>query len=258
MKWLLTLIVGALLGAGSLFIYLRQFPHDAPGPAVVVAPSAAGAPVTGVTPGGTTPPGAQAQGTTAVTDLTEADLPLRPSANEIALPVLEKPAGAASNGASSAPAGINASINATTTGPGKLMIPVEGIKQAQLVDTYDQARGTERHHEALDIMAPKGTKVYAVADGKLVKLFNSKPGGLTVYQFDPTEKYAYYYAHLDRYADNLKEGAELKRGDLIGYVGVTGNSNPNGPHLHFAVFELTPAKQWWKGTPLNPYPLLAD
>ena len=71
-------------------------------------------------------------------------------------------------------------------------------------------------------------------------------------------QYAYYYAHLDRYADNLKEGAQLKRGDLIGYVGVTGNSNPNAPHLHFAVFELTPAKQWWKGTPLNPYPLLAD
>ena len=127
---------------------------------------------------------------------------------------------------------------------------------AKLTDTYDQPRGNERHHEALDIMAPKGTKVVAAADGKIVKLFTSKPGGLTIYQFDPTEKYAYYYAHLDRYADGLQEGAQVKRGDVIGYVGTSGNADPNAPHLHFAVFELTPEKQWWKGTPVDPYPLL--
>ena len=141
---------------------------------------------------------------------------------------------------------------------GKLLIPVEGMKYAQLSNNFDQPRGKERHHEALDIMAPNGTKVLAVADGKVVKLFNSKPGGLTVYQFDPTEKLAYYYAHLEKYADGMKEGQSVKRGDLIGYVGVTGNSNPNAPHLHFAVFELTPEKQWWKGTPLNPYPMMGD
>lgn len=240
MKWLLTLIVGALLGAGSLFVYLRQFPNDAPSPAVVVSTVPAGTAGTGVTPAMPSVPATSAA--TVSTDLSEADLPLRPSSTE--LPKLD------ANGAAAGTAGASM--------PGKLMIPVEGIKQAQLTDTFDQARGSERHHEALDIMAPKGTKVFAVADGKLVKLFNSKPGGLTVYQFDPTEKYAYYYAHLDRYADNLKEGAELKRGDLVGYVGVTGNSDPKAPHLHFAVFELTAAKEWWKGTPLNPYPLLAD
>jgi murein DD-endopeptidase MepM/ murein hydrolase activator NlpD len=129
---------------------------------------------------------------------------------------------------------------------------------ANIKDNFDQPRGTERHHEALDIMAPKGTKVVAAADGKVAKLFTSKPGGLTIYQFDPTEKYAYYYAHLDRYADGIKEGMEIKRGDTIGYVGVSGNSDPNAPHLHFAVFELTPEKQWWKGTPVDPYPLLAQ
>jgi peptidoglycan LD-endopeptidase LytH len=100
--------------------------------------------------------------------------------------------------------------------------------------------------------------VFAVADGKVVKLFNSKPGGLTVYEFDTTEKFAYYYAHLQGYAEGLKEGAAIKRGDLIGYVGSTGNANPAAPHLHFAVVELTPEKQWWKGTPLNPYPMMAD
>ncbi|MFS2020006.1 M23 family metallopeptidase [Massilia sp. CT11-108] len=145
---------------------------------------------------------------------------------------------------------------APSVAPGKLLVPVEGMPFSRLADTYDQPRGTERHHEALDIMAPKGTKVVAVADGRIVKLFTSKPGGLTVYQFDPTEKYAYYYAHLDRYADGLQEGAQVRRGDLIGYVGATGNADPNAPHLHFAVFELTPDKQWWKGTPVNPYPLL--
>ena len=105
-------------------------------------------------------------------------------------------------------------------------------------------------------MAPRGTPVVAVDDGKVVKLFNSKPGGLTVYQFDPDEKLAYYYAHLDRYAPGLAEGTVVKRGDVIGYVGSTGNANPDAPHLHFAVFVLGPEKRWWQGTPINPYPLL--
>ena len=140
-----------------------------------------------------------------------------------------------------------------------LLLPVLGIKPGQLHNTFKDSRGGgSRVHEALDIMAPKGTPVVAAADGKVVKLFTSKPGGLTVYQFDPSEKYAYYYAHLDRYADGLQEGMVLKRGDVLGYVGVTGNSDPNAPHLHFAVVELTPEKQWWKGTPLNPFPLLKD
>jgi murein DD-endopeptidase MepM/ murein hydrolase activator NlpD len=138
----------------------------------------------------------------------------------------------------------------------QLLIPVAGISASQLNDTFNQARGAERRHEALDIPAPKGTQVLAVADGKIVKLFDSKPGGLTVYQFDTSEKFAYYYAHLDRYAAGIKEGTTLKRGDLIGYVGTTGNADPATPHLHFAIFALSPDKQWWKGSPINPYPLL--
>ena len=95
-----------------------------------------------------------------------------------------------------------------------------------------------------------------VDDGKLVKLFNSKPGGLTVYQFDPSSRLTYYYAHLDRYADGIREGMPLRRGELIGYVGSTGNASPEAPHLHFAVFVLGPEKQWWRGEPLNPYSAL--
>ena len=90
----------------------------------------------------------------------------------------------------------------------------------------------------------------------MAKLFTSKAGGLTVYQVDPSQNYAYYYAHLDRYADGLTEGKVLKKGDVLGYVGTTGNADPNTPHLHFAIFELGPEKHWWQGTPINPYPLL--
>jgi murein DD-endopeptidase MepM/ murein hydrolase activator NlpD len=136
------------------------------------------------------------------------------------------------------------------------MIPVAGIRAGQLFDTFAQARGGGRPHDAIDILAPRGTPVFAVDDGKIVKLFNSKPGGLTVYQFDASEKFAYYYAHLDRYAPGLAEGQQLKRGELVGYVGSSGNANPAAPHLHFAIFVLGPEKHWWQGTAINPYPFL--
>jgi len=233
MKWLMTLIVGALFGAGVLFVLLSDG-STPPAPEVVAtAPPDS-------RPGGV--PAAQIEGRlppapVVEPNLAEVDLPLRP----------EGLAGAAG----SAPA-------APATVPGKLLVPVQGIRSDQLTDTFYQARGEQRQHEALDIMAPTGTPVVAAADGKVVKLFQSKPGGLTVYQFDPSEQYAYYYAHLDRYADNIKEGMDLKRGDIVGYVGATGNADPGAPHLHFAVVALTPEKQWWKGTPLNPFPLMTD
>ena len=98
----------------------------------------------------------------------------------------------------------------------------------------------------------------AVEDGHIQKLFTSKAGGLTIYQFDPTGTFTYYYAHLDRYADGLGEGQLVKRGDVIGYVGSTGNASPDAPHLHFAIFRLGPEKQWWKGEPINPYLVFAE
>ena len=137
-----------------------------------------------------------------------------------------------------------------------LLIPVRGIGSAQLSDTFTQARADGRVHEAIDILSPTGTQVLAADDGRIVKLFDSKPGGLTIYQFDPTEKYAYYYAHLNGYAEGIVEGKQVKRGELIGYVGSTGNASPSAPHLHFAMFELGPEKNWWQGKAINPYPLL--
>jgi peptidoglycan LD-endopeptidase LytH len=136
-------------------------------------------------------------------------------------------------------------------------LPIRGLKRTDIQDTFDQARAAgERRHEATDIMSPRGTPVAAVDNGIIAKLFRSKPGGLTIYQFDSTEKFCFYYAHLDRYAEGLKEGALVKRGDTIGYVGSTGNADPAAPHLHFAIFELGPEKRWWEGKPINPYPIL--
>ena len=127
---------------------------------------------------------------------------------------------------------------------------------AQLKDTFNAPRGSSRRHEALDIAAPRGRAVYAADDGTLVKLFTSTPGGLTVYQFDPERRVAYYYAHLDRYADGLREGMQLRRCQLIGYVGSSGNAPPDAPHLHFAVFRLGVLKQRWAGSALDPLPAI--
>ena len=120
---------------------------------------------------------------------------------------------------------------------------------------FFDARG-EHGHEAIDIVAERGEPVVAVEDGTIAKLFLSKPGGITIYEFDPTETYAYYYGHLDRYAEGLAEGQTVRRGQTIGYVGSTGNALT--PHLHFAIFLLGPDKHWWQGEALDPYAALAQ
>jgi murein DD-endopeptidase MepM/ murein hydrolase activator NlpD len=136
-----------------------------------------------------------------------------------------------------------------------LAMPIAGVDPKSLKDTFNEIHDG-RKHEALDIPAPRGTPVLAVAEGNVVKLFNSKPGGLTVYQFDDSNTYCYYYAHLDHYAAGLKEGTLLRKGDVLGYVGSTGNASPAAPHLHFAVTRLGQEKKWWEGVPINPLPLL--
>lgn len=137
-----------------------------------------------------------------------------------------------------------------------LVVPVAGVRASNLSDTYLQGRDAGlRAHEALDIAAPRGTPVLAVENGRIAKLFLSRQGGITIYQFDPAAEFAYYYAHLDRYASGLTEGAVVQRGQVIGYVGSTGNASIASPHLHFGVYRLGPERVWWKGRPLNPYGL---
>ena len=141
---------------------------------------------------------------------------------------------------------------------GRLLVPVAGVRREALSDTFSQARGLGRPHDAIDIMAPRGTPVVAAAEGIVEKLFFSGGGGgVTAYVRSPDRRWSYYYAHLDAYAPGLREGRRIRRGDAIGTVGSTGNANPAGPHLHFAIHFMTPADRWWQGRSINPYPLLA-
>jgi peptidoglycan LD-endopeptidase LytH len=137
-----------------------------------------------------------------------------------------------------------------------LLVPVQGVTKQSLQDTFKDARSQGRVHDAIDILAPRNTPVLAVESGRIVKLFTSDKGGLTIYQFDPTNTYSYYYAHLERYAPGLAEGNQVTRGQVIGYVGTSGNAPPDTPHLHFAITLLPPEKNWWQGVPINPYPIL--
>jgi murein DD-endopeptidase MepM/ murein hydrolase activator NlpD len=145
---------------------------------------------------------------------------------------------------------------ASAAAPGALLVPVQGVRPEDLSDTYTQSRSEGRTHNAIDIMAPRGTPVVAAADGRIVKLFNSVPGGITLYQLAEDNKTILYYAHLERYADGISEGRFARRGDLIGYVGDTGNAGPGNYHLHFSVSIADDPKKWWDGANVNPYPLL--
>jgi peptidoglycan LD-endopeptidase LytH len=138
----------------------------------------------------------------------------------------------------------------------RLEVPVQGIERAKLVRSFEEPRGAQRRHQAIDILAPRNTPVLAVEDGVVARLFKSVAGGITIYQYDPTERYVYYYAHLERYAAGLSEGDRVRRGQVIGYVGTTGNAPESTPHLHFAIFRLNEPKRWWEGTVLDPYEIL--
>lgn len=158
--------------------------------------------------------------------------------------------------ANPATAGAPAADLATLLREKQLMVPVAGVSPARVPDSFTARRGA-RIHSALDIMAPRGTPVLSADFGRVFKLRSNNLGGITVYALDPTERLVYYYAHLERYADGLSEGQRLQPGDVIGYVGTTGNAPPNAPHLHFQVLQYRGNGRWWDGDPLNPHPYLA-
>jgi murein DD-endopeptidase MepM/ murein hydrolase activator NlpD len=224
MRGLLLFLAGLLVGANIVYFVMRR---ESAAP-IATAPVAA-------------------------TPVVVAPAPMQPSHGSPDSPARMPPAAATS--ALAAAAATPSPTQPAT--PNALLIPVAGVRAAQLTDTFNDSRDGTRRHEALDIMAARGTPVLAASDGTVAKLFTSVPGGLTIYEFDPTSTYAYYYAHLDHYAPGLAEGKAIKRGDLIAYVGSTGNASADAPHLHFAIFVLGPEKQWWNGTAIDPYPLLA-
>jgi murein DD-endopeptidase MepM/ murein hydrolase activator NlpD len=139
----------------------------------------------------------------------------------------------------------------------ELTPPISRLTLADLRDSFEEVHNGHRH-EAIDIMKPRGTPVRAVVSGTIRKLFLSKPGGYTIYEFDEAGAYCYYYAHLDGYAKGLREGMRVERGEVIAFVGSTGDADARAPHLHFEIHELGPGKRWWQGKALNPYPVLVD
>jgi len=137
-----------------------------------------------------------------------------------------------------------------------LIIPVEGVRPNNLRDTFDAIRSGGRLHRAIDIIAPRGTPVLAAADGKIIRLSLNKAGGNTIHQLSDDERLVFYYAHLDRYADDLAPGDYARQGDVIGYVGDTGNAGAGNCHLHFSIWAITDPKKYWTGDNINPYPIL--
>ncbi|MCC4616011.1 M23 family metallopeptidase [Xanthomonas campestris pv. asclepiadis] len=235
MKLLMMLVFGVLLGAAGYWWLEREAPQAAVAPASAAAPAVTAQPDAAET----------AMAVPSAAPAVAAPAVAASSPSTEMMPAADTPAAPASA----------ASPEAANSGSG-LLIPVQGISSGQLQNTFTDARSEGRVHDAIDILAPTGTPVIAVADGTVEKLFNSERGGLTVYQFDPAGTYCYYYAHLERYADGLAEKQSIKRGQIIGYVGSTGNADPAAPHLHFEIHRLGPEKQWWKGEVLNPYPVL--
>jgi len=133
-----------------------------------------------------------------------------------------------------------------------LILPIDGISTEILKGSFEEMRG-ESKHGAVDILAPRNTPVRALDDGTIAKLFVSRLGGNTIYQTDPTGEYVYYYAHLEGYEPTIKEGDQVKRGQVIGFVGTSGNAPPNTPHLHLSISILTPEKKWWQARAIDPY-----
>jgi murein DD-endopeptidase MepM/ murein hydrolase activator NlpD len=172
-----------------------------------------------------------------------------PSATATVSPALLPPPEELSDTASPAPV-------PSFVGTLKLIIPVAGVRPGQLVDTFTDARSEGRVHDAIDIPAAAGTPVFAAADGEIIKLFHSERGGTTIYQLSNEKKLVFYYAHLERYAEGIAEGNYVKQGDVIAYVGDTGNAGPGNYHLHFSISIVNDPKRYWEGTNINPYPLL--
>lgn len=154
------------------------------------------------------------------------------------------------------PASQDAKLSGNFVGTLKLIIPVVGVKPDQLLDTFTDSRSEGRAHDAIDIPAPAGTGVLAATDGEIIKLFQSERGGTTVYQLSPDKKLVFYYAHLQRYADGLAVGKFARQGEVIAYVGDTGNASAGNYHLHFSISVISDPKRYWEGNNINPYPLL--
>lgn len=248
MRYAVAFLAGAIVGAFSLFLYLQESGRMLATPASAARP-ASPSPLPVERSAGRRLPASRA-----------AFEP--PPGSAPAVPVPSPAAGATQTAGSTPPRDPEAISRPTlpiTAAPpvDRLAIPVAGIGRSALRDTFDEPRGGRRHN-AIDILAPRGTPVVSSVDGVIRKIFTSKAGGLTLYVADPANEWIYYYAHLDSYANGLREGLTIRQGQMLGTVGTTGNAPIDTPHLHFSIEKLPATKEWWRGSAVNPYPLLAS
>jgi murein DD-endopeptidase MepM/ murein hydrolase activator NlpD len=194
--------------------------------------------------------------TSSISSMLETGPPATPVTSSTASPAQTPGALNAEETPTNQAASKDAALAGSFVGTLKLIIPVVGVRPDQLLDTFTDARSEGRVHDALDIPAPAGTPVVAAADGEIIKLFQSEPGGTTIYQLSPDKKLVFYYAHLQRYADGLVTGEFAKQGEVIAYVGDTGNAGAGNFHLHFSISVIADPRRYWEGTNINPYPLL--
>lgn len=235
MRYVLTFVLGVAIGAASIFFLLRHV-RSVPAP---VARAAAAPTTTSTAPPPATPKSEEELLAARV------GMQISPAETPIEKAIADEPMQKAMP-----PLNLPANLSAES-----ILIPVVGVRREELREMFHERRGSHEHR-AIDIMAPRGTPVVASIDGSVGKLFLSKAGGITVYEYDPAKEYIYYYAHLDGYAPGLVEGQQLHRGDVIGFVGTSGNAPLDAPHLHFAIEKLTEPGRWWKSEPIDPYPLL--
>jgi murein DD-endopeptidase MepM/ murein hydrolase activator NlpD len=223
-------------------------------PVTPLAPPTQGAAQEAATP---TPPETTPTGATTTTP--QADASATPLDALTATPTATPtPTPNATPAPTASPQAQNASPDpATALASMRLLIPVAGVRAEELRDTFADSRSEGRVHDAIDIMAPRNAPVVAAADGRIVRLFQSVKGGITIYQLAAADEHlVFYYAHLERYADGLTEGRVARRGETIGYVGDTGNATPGNTHLHFQIYRVADPKRFWSGENINPYPLL--
>jgi murein DD-endopeptidase MepM/ murein hydrolase activator NlpD len=251
----LLLAASILLGLTALVWYLSSKPRSTPVTPISSSPTATGEltrPSNDAT--GTTDAPSPAPMATGSAPTPDASAPAQASSSPA---VALSPSEGSASQTPSAPH-VSSGAHAASSATAGLLIPVAGVRPEQLQDTYTQSRSEGRTHNAIDIMAARNTPVVAATDGMIIKLFQSERGGITLYQLGTDNRTVYYYAHLERYADGLAENRFMRRGELLGYVGDSGNAGKDNCHLHFSIWLVTDPKRFWDGENLNPYPLLTN
>lgn len=119
--------------------------------------------------------------------------------------------------------------------PVSLPVPVEGVRAKQIADTFGAPRGTDRTHQGVDIFATRGTPIRSATRGVVVDVSDGGLGGRQVWVLGPGRE-RHYYAHLDDWATGLSAGQAIQAGDVLGFVGTTGNARGTPPHLHYGIY----------------------